>query len=171
MFSNVQIEIEELPDKEDVVLVPVSRSYLKIITLNKLVIYACFFSALVSGKFLFKDHSFQSLYWYVLIGLTLVIIANFIITLLSFKTRKYALREQDIIYAKGLFMNSVTTVPISRIQHIEMSRSWLARQFNLATLKIFTAGESGTDLSIQGLPIEEAKYINDFLSEKVNGGK
>jgi membrane protein YdbS with pleckstrin-like domain len=59
-------------------------------------------------------------------------------------------------------------VPISRIQHIEESRSWLARKLNLATLKIFTAGESGSDLKIDGLPHEEAKQINDFLSTRVN---
>lgn len=169
MFSNVQVEIEALPDKEDVVLVPISKSYLKIITIRKLTIYACFYSIVVAGRFIVEDHSFQMVYWYIVVILTVAFIVDFVMALLSFKTRKYALREQDIIYAEGLLIHAVTTVPISRIQHIETSRSWLARKFNLATLKIFTAGESGTDLSIKGLPIEEAKHINDFLSARVNG--
>jgi membrane protein YdbS with pleckstrin-like domain len=66
-------------------------------------------------------------------------------------------------------VNSISAVPISRIQHLEISRSWLAIKFELATLKIFTAGESGIDLSIDGLNYNEAKQINDFLSRKVNG--
>ena len=169
MFSNVQIEIEALPDKKDVLLVPISNSYLKIIIVNKLIIYACIYGSLFAGSFIINNDSFQSVYGYIILALTLVFFINFILALLSFKTRKYALREQDVIYAEGLLIHSVTTVPISRIQHTETSRSWLARQFNLATLKIFTAGESGTDLSIKGLPFEEAKRINNFLSERVNG--
>ena len=168
MFSNIQIEIEALPDKKDVLLVPISNSYLKIITVNKLIVYTCIYGSLAAGSFIIKNDSFQLVYGYIVLALTLVFVINFILTLLSFKTRKYALREQDIIYAEGLLIYSVTTVPISRIQHIETSRSWLARQFNLATLKIFTAGESGTDLSIKGLPLEEAKRINNFLSERVS---
>ena len=121
MFSNVQIEIEALPDKEDVVLVPISKSYLKIITIQKLIVYAFFYGILVAGRFIVEEHSFQMLYWYILVILTLAFTLDFITALLSFNTRKYALREQDIIYAEGLFIHAVTTVPISRIQHIETS--------------------------------------------------
>lgn len=79
------------------------------------------------------------------------------------------MREHDVVYAKGLLVHSITTVPISRIQHVEESRSWLARHFGLATLKIFTAGEAGSDLSIKGLPYIEAKQIKEIISDKVNG--
>ena len=168
MFSNIQIETGALPDKDDVVLVPISKSYLKIITLNKLFLYLCLYSVLVALKFIVEEERFQLVYWYIVLILSVVFVVDFIVALLSFKTRKYALREHDIIYAEGLLVHSVTTVPISRIQHIETSRSWLARQFNLATLKIFTAGESGSDLSIAGLPLQAAKHINDFLSTRVN---
>ncbi|WP_047546467.1 PH domain-containing protein [Psychroserpens sp. Hel_I_66] len=168
MFENQQIEVDLLPKIDAVQLKPISEHYLKIIILNKLLLYTFLIGVVVAGKFMVQKESYQAIFPFALGFVLFFCIINFVLALLAFKKRKYAIREQDVIYAKGLLVNSITTVPISRIQHIEESRSWLARKFNLSTLKIFTAGESGSDLSIDGLPHEEAKKINDYLSEKVN---
>ncbi|RAJ26629.1 hypothetical protein LX77_00884 [Gelidibacter algens] len=169
MFTNQQIDLETLPTIDDIVFKPISKRYLKIIVLNRSLFYSLLFSALIIAKFMVEAVNFHLVFWYVLWGVVLVCIIDVVITVLAFKKRKYAIREQDVIYSKGLLVNSISAVPISRIQHLEISRSWLARKFNLATLKIFTAGESGIDLSIDGLNYDEAKQINDFLSGKVNG--
>jgi len=168
-FSNTQIHSDTLPQFEEVVLKPISKQYFKIIILNKILIYGVLFLVLFLVKWYVHKALIQDNFWYLLIILLVFCGFNFIIALLSFKKRKYAIREKDVIYAKGLFVSSITTVPIYRIQHIEEYRGFLSRQLNLATLNIFTAGESGSDLSIKGLPYKKAKQINDFLSAKVNG--
>lgn len=168
-FTNSQILSDTLPKLNDVELKPISKQFFKIIVLNKLLIYGVLFSVLCFAKWFIHKDVFQNNFWYLLIILLVFCVINFVIALLAFRQRKYAIREHDVIYAKGLLVNSITMVPISRIQHVEESRSWLARQLNLATLNIYTAGESGSDLSIKGLPYQEAKQINDFISTKVNG--
>lgn len=168
-FSNAQLLSGTLPKMDDVVLKPISRRYIKIIFLNKLLKCTIVFGALGLGKFFVKKEGFQEIFWYLFAIALVVCLINMLIALLAFKKRKYAIREHDVIYAHGLVVNSIVTVPISRIQHIEESRSWLARQFGLATLNIYTAGESGSDLSIKGLPQDEARQVNDFISAKVNG--
>lgn len=168
MFTNQNIEIESLPSLETVALKPISKQYLKIIVFNKLLLYLALFTVLFVARWIVDKDVIQSNFWYLFAALLAICVLNFSIALLAFNKRKYAIREHDLIYAQGLLVHSITTVPISRIQHIEESRSWLARQLNLATLKIFTAGESGSDLSIKGLSNDEAKQINDFLSTKVN---
>jgi len=168
-FTNSQLFNDALPKIDDVILKPISKQYIKIILVNKFVMYALFFGILIVGKYVINKVVFQEYFWHLFFVTLVFCVLNFSIAILSFKKRKYAIREQDVIYAQGLLVNSITTVPISRIQHIEESRSWIARKFNLATLNIFTAGESGSDLSIKGLPHEEARQINDFLSAKVNG--
>jgi membrane protein YdbS with pleckstrin-like domain len=169
-FTNLQIQTESLPKIEDLVLKPISKSYLKIIALNKLALYVGLFGLAFGVKYILeKKEDIQLNLWYVLSVILGFCIVNFIFSVLAFKKRKYAIREHDVVYAKGLIVNSITTVPISRIQHVEESRSWLARHFGLSTLKIFTAGEAGSDLSINGLDHLEAKGVNDFISTKVNG--
>ena len=162
MFRNQQVDLHTLPMLASVVLKPISKNYFKIIILNKVIIYGVVTCLLIAAKFKIEEEVFQDNFDYIVVVAIIFFLLNFIVGLLSFKKRKYA------IYSKGLVVNSITTVPISRIQHIEESRSWLARQLNLATLKIYTAGESGSDLRIDGLPHDEAKQINDFLSTRVN---
>lgn len=169
-FTNLQLQTENLPKIEAVVLKPISKSYFKIITLNKLAVY----SALIAFVFLFRyvialKEEIELNLWYMLSVVLVICSINFVISLLAFKKRKYAIREHDVIYSKGLIIHAITTVPMSRIQHVEESRSWLARYFGLSTLKIFTAGEAGSDLSIKGLPHLEAKQIKEIISDKVNG--
>jgi len=169
-FTNLQIQTEQLPKVEYVVLKPISKSYLKIILLNKLALYTGLIGLVFGLKYIIeKKEEVQLNLWYMLSAVVVFCIFNFIVSLLAFKKRKYAMREHDVVYAKGLLVHSITTVPISRIQHVEESRSWLARHFGLATLKIFTAGEAGSDLSIKGLPYIEAKQIKEIISDKVNG--
>ena len=169
-FTNLQIQTESLPKIEDLVLKPISKSYLKIIAVNKLALYIGLFGLAFGVKYILeKKEDIEVNLWYILSIVLVFCVLNFIISVLAFKKRKYAIREHDVVYAKGLIVNSITTVPISRIQHVEESRSWLARHFDLSTLKIFTAGEAGSDLSINGLHHLEAKNINDFISTKMNG--
>ena len=151
------------------ILKPISKRYLKIVIINKLVLFIVVLGVLTLGKLIVDKVAFQEHFWYIFTIASVLCLFNAIIALLAFKKRKYALREHDIIYAQGLLINSITTVPISRIQHIEESRTWLARQFNLATLNIYTAGESGSDLSIKGLPHDDARQVNDYISARVNG--
>lgn len=167
-FSNVQLKSESFPKIDDVDLKPISKQYLKIISINKLAMCLGVVSVLLLGKFFIQKNSFHHIFWPLFVTVSAFCIINTSIAILAFKKRKYALREHDVIYGHGLIINSVVTVPISRIQHIEESRSWLARQFGLTTLNIFTAGESGSDLSIKGLLHSEAKQIKDFISEKIN---
>ena len=169
-FTNLQIQTENLPKVEDLVLKPISKSYFKIIALNKLALYAGLIGLVFGLRYIIaKKEEIQLNLWYMLSIVIGFCIINFIISLLAFKKRKYAIREHDVVYAKGLIVHSITTVPMSRIQHVEESRSWLARYFGLSTLKIFTAGEAGSDLSIKGLPHLEAKQIKEIISAKVNG--
>lgn len=169
-FSNLHIQTERLPKVEDLVLKPISKSYLKIIAINKLTLYIGLIGLTFGLKyFIERKEAIDVNLWYILPLVLIFCVLNFIISVLAFKKRKYAIREHDVVYAKGLLVHSITTVPISRIQHVEESRSWLARHFGLSTLKIFTAGESGSDLSINGLNQLEAKGINEFISTKVNG--
>src|SRR5690606_6896806 len=117
----------------------VSKHYFKIIALNKLIFYAVLFGLMFIAKRFIDGEYFQSVFWYIFIGLLAICLCDFFISLWAISKRKYAVREHDVIYAKGLLAHTITTVPISRIQHIEESRSWLSRQFNLSTLNIFTA--------------------------------
>lgn len=75
----------------------------------------------------------------------------------------YALRERDMIYRHGVIFRNVTTVPFNRIQHVEVSSGPIDRRFGIGTLKLYTAGGSGGDLSVGGLAADTAERLRDFI--------
>ena len=168
MFKNEHINLDELPTVDAVTYTPISKTYLKVLLANRIVVFSIMLIALFLIKAYANNINFERSFSVFIIALLVVFVLNIVLTILSFSKRKYALRTHDIIYTQGFLVNSVTTLPFIRIQHIEISRSFLARKLNLATLNIYSAGSSGENLSIKGLPLEAANRLNDHITSKLN---
>lgn len=167
-FSNSNINIEELPTVGAINLQRISKSFLKVIAFNRLIFYFILVGLSIGLKFLIREDVFQKYYWYGILALLIFFLVDFVIAILAFKRRKYALREHDVIYSKGLIVYYRITIPLNRVQHVEVSQSWLERYLKLASLKIYTAGESGGDLRIRGLENETAQSMNAYISSRIN---
>jgi len=165
-FEN--ISVISFPDISENEFNPIERKYLNIIYIN---IFSFFF-ILILAVFLIDVtkiidiHSF-SIWLY--IALIVIFFFIFFIKQIGFKRRKYLVRNKDISYKNGLFLMKTTTVPFNRIQHIEINQGPFSRFFDLATLSIFTAGNSSHDLKIRGIKISEAEKIKEFISSKIDG--
>ena len=83
----------------------------------------------------------------------------------GFALRGYAMRERDLSFRSGYFFHAYTTVPFNRLQHSEISQGPLERAVKLCTLKIYTAGSSGANLSISGMDPIDAQRIRDYIDE------
>ena len=80
----------------------------------------------------------------------------------------YALREHDVIHKHGVWWRTMTTIPFNRMQHCEISQGPIQSMFGLASLKVFTAGGTSSDLAIDGLEKAEAERIKEFITGKIN---
>jgi membrane protein YdbS with pleckstrin-like domain len=85
----------------------------------------------------------------------------------AFPLRGYLLREHDLTFRKGWLFRSRVTVPFNRVQHSEVVQGPLQRWKNLSTLKIYTAGSSGANLSIAGLDDEVAQILRQTLNDRI----
>jgi len=171
LFTNTQIEIETLPKVETLDFKPVSKSYFKIILFNLFATYGSIIAGLFIIRAIAEKEKFYTIFWYIITVVLFLFVINFVLYKIGFKKRQYAIREKDITYSHGYLSNSTVTLPFNRIQHLEISRSFIARKLDLSTLKIYSAGESGGDLSIKGLPkdIADAQYafLTSILNERV----
>lgn len=168
MFTNIQIDIDTLPKVEDVNLLPVKKAYFYILVFNRCFITLILIGILSSINFFIENSNIELVYNSLLVILIVGLFLQIIFLKLGFKYRKFALREKDIIYSKGFLQLSTTILPFNRVQHVEISKSFLERKLNLATLKIFTAGDSGSDLTISGLSKNDAHSINAYLTKLLN---
>ncbi len=167
MFQNENIT-DGLPNISELEFKPIHRNYLKVQLINFCIVS----SVLFVGLYFFIDRNLKleipeyTGYLYLILGFILSVVLFFLI--LGFFKRKYAIREHDISYEKGVLAHTIITIPFARIQHIELEEKPFSRLFKLASLKIYTAGESGGDLKINGLPKIEAEKIKEFITHFIN---
>ena len=95
-----------------------------------------------------------------------VIVLALIVLLTLWAPRRYRLtgylvRDDDIQYRTGALWRRQTAVPVNRIQHVEITQGPIERMLGLARLVIYTAGGSGSDLAIPGLPADTAERLRE----------
>ncbi|WP_439131674.1 PH domain-containing protein [Polaribacter sp.] len=158
----------DLPDITKIEFKRIDKSYLKVITINFFLVFLPFLIGLIAlHQFVFTEpFNEYIIYIYILFFVFFGCIFGFI--RLSFPLRKYALREKDISYKRGLLMKKMTTVPFSRIQHVEIDEKPISRLFGLASLSVYTAGDSSDDLEVKGIQKETALQIKEFISTKID---
>ncbi len=103
--------------------------------------------------------------WMYFVPWLVLLIYVFTIELLGFKIKGYAIREKDVSYKSGLIWYSMTSIPFNRIQHCEVSQGPLGRLFDLASVKVYTAGGSSSDLVIRGLQKDKAHRLRDYITK------
>jgi uncharacterized protein len=67
---------------------------------------------------------------------------------------------------RGVVWRRIITVPLSRIQHSDVTQGPLQRAFGLATLTLYTAGTEHAKIDLHGLAFETAMNIRQYLFER-----
>lgn len=155
------------PNITEVLFTRIDKKYLIVLLVNFCLKSAVLFSVIFGlTRMEFEDFFLQDYSFYLYAILTVVLAVNFILILLGFNNRKYAVREKDISYKKGVLLSELTSVPYNRIQHLNVTESIFERTFQLASLHIFTAGDDSSDLVIKGLPKKRAYEIREYILQK-----
>ena len=91
------------------------------------------------------------------------------ILILAFTPRRvramgYRMRDDDLLFRRGIMFSRVVAVPYGRMQLVDINRGPVARAFGLAELKLVTAA-AATGVTIPGLAEADAESLRDHLVE------
>jgi len=167
-FTNEAIEINELPKFEEVQLKPLQSKYFRVIAVN-ICILNLIIIAIFGGISYFKEDVFSNQIR-IIIGflVAFIIPLSFLLARLSFNKKSYTFRTHDAIYRDGLISETTTIIPFNRVQHVALHQGFIARKLGLASIELFTAGGSSSDLEIPGLLLADAQIIKNLVSQKIN---
>ncbi|WP_347838701.1 PH domain-containing protein [uncultured Draconibacterium sp.] len=167
-FTNAVILPENLPTLDSEQFNRLDKKYLSIIVIRFVLVFLIAFGGCIA--FLFLSEATPGIPVKIAVSAFIVLWLAFSIgiTLLGFPRKGYLVRENDISFKKGILFYKETSVPFNRIQHVEVTQGILAKAYKISTLKLFTAGGNSSDLSIPGLPKNQAQQLKDFLSEKIS---
>ena len=101
--------------------------------------------------------------WWILPGGVFVIM----VLVIAFVPRRvraigFQLRENDLLFRRGLLFQRFVSVPYGRMQLIDITRGPVSRIVGLSDLHFVTAAASSS-VAIPGLPIAEAEDLRDRL--------
>lgn len=165
MFENAEVPLAELPTVEGLTWRDLDPRYSRILQIQSLILSLVIAAVLVALQWAPLPIGSG---WPFALGWSLLLLIagrGLLWPLISVPRKGYAVRARDVVYKSGVLWQTVTAVPFNRIQHVETSSTPLDRQFALATLQLFTAGGSGGDLKIYGLPAEVAESLRLFILE------
>ncbi|MBH0008329.1 PH domain-containing protein [Salinibacterium sp. SWN1162] len=96
------------------------------------------------------------------ISLGIIFLINILLTPRRVRAIGYMLREDDLVFRRGLMFRRVVAVPYGRMQLVDINRGPLDRAVGLSELKFVTAAAS-TGVVIPGLPEQDAEELRDTL--------
>jgi membrane protein YdbS with pleckstrin-like domain len=167
-FTNSIILPENLPEIEAKTFNLSDKKYLRILLFQNLILFLFLSGALATFLLLTQEKPPIFITLSVSLAIVLAVAWSLAVTILGFPKKGYLVREKDVSFQKGLITYKLTTVPFNRIQHVEVTQGILAKMYGLSTVKIYTAGGTSSDLSIPGLPVNDAQKLKAFLSEKIS---
>lgn len=163
MFQNETITLDQIPKYEEIAYTNLHKNYVKIVRMNALI--GILFGIAVSVAIFFVFEEFEK--YYFIIGFSLLMLLISLFPLLTYKKKKYAFRQHDVLYKKGLLFKTVNIIPYIRLQHVVIKQGWYAKKLGLATLELHTAANDRVDVSIPGLTLEDAERWKSFLLNRL----
>jgi len=79
--------------------------------------------------------------------------------ILQYLRFSYRISQKQIVIQKGVFNRKNRSIPLERVQNIQVERNLVARLLGVARIKIVTAGSSSTEGTLEYVGLEEAHKI------------
>ena len=83
--------------------------------------------------------------------------------LLQYYRFSYRITEKQIIIQSGVFNRKNRSIPIERVQNVQIEQNLLARVAQIAKVKIETAGSSGAEGVLEYVGLDEANRIRSVI--------
>lgn len=95
-------------------------------------------------------------------ALAIIVIVMLALTPRRVRSIGYQLRDDDLLFRRGLLFQRFVAVPYGRMQLVDINRGPLDRAVGLSELKLVTAA-AASGVAIPGLPQSDAEDLRDRL--------
>ncbi len=96
----------------------------------------------------------------------LIFVPSLAASVIRYFTLRYQVRGGDLIVSEGLFFRRVRTVPVRRIQNIDLVQNMLHRIFGVAEVRIETAGGTKPEATLRVLSMDNVDVLRQGVFEE-----
>ncbi|MDQ7129304.1 MULTISPECIES: PH domain-containing protein [Mammaliicoccus] len=109
-----------------------------------------------------------ALKWFLLIPVALIVVIAIYGLIIQpyymYRNFRYEINDDEINIKSGIFMIRETTIPMGRIQNVDLYEGFIMRKFNLANITLSTAGGNRM---IQYLNKDKANRIKHAIQNRI----
>lgn len=164
-FTNETIDIKQLPKYEEVNFTKLEPAYWNVTLFSLILIFVVIAVGLVVGFYTIDEWSgSEAIVWP---AYCVLLVVTVFFCRIGFKKKSFAFRNHDVLFRHGIIATTTVIIPYNRVQHVALHEGIISRYFNLATVQVFTAGGSSSDLEIPGIRKDEAENIKQLLMGKI----
>jgi membrane protein YdbS with pleckstrin-like domain len=84
---------------------------------------------------------------------------------LAYRRWRFRIDEDLLVARYGIVFHEEKAIPVSRLQHVDLTRGPIERLFGLATLVVHTAGTEAASFRLPGLAAARAAGLRDLILE------
>lgn len=82
---------------------------------------------------------------------------------LAWNRWRFSVTDELLLARYGIIFHEEKAIPMSRLQHVDLTRGPIERLFGLATLVVFTAGTEGASFRLPGVSAARARELRDQI--------
>lgn len=131
------------------------------------VISLAFLGALAAGAMLiFSDKLPEDPFVWVVVASAIggtIVLWTLVSPWLAYARWRFTITSELLLMRYGIIFHEEKAIPISRLQHVDLTRGPIERLFGLATLVVFTAGTEGASFRLPGLAVRRAQELRDQI--------
>lgn len=107
---------------------------------------------------------FSRVDWLLILPIVVGVVSLLLVAFTPRRVRSigYLLRDDDLVFRRGIMFQRFVAVPYGRMQLVDINRGPLARAMGLSELKLVTAA-AASNVTIPGLPEADAEQLRDHL--------
>lgn len=124
-------------------------------------------AAMAAGAvFAFRDELFGDWFWLFVTGASVggtMLLWALISPSLAYARWRFSVDDELMLMRYGIIYHEEKAIPISRLQHVDLTRGPIERLFGLATLVVFTAGTEAASFRLPGLAVDRAHALRDQI--------
>lgn len=164
-FTNETLDVSQLPRFEDVKLTPLHPHYWRVKMISLALLFGIVFAGVIIGYIAIAE--FRPMALKIAVVVCAAIVPVITLSYLGFRKKAFAFRTHDVLYKHGVLATTTVVIPYNRVQHVALHEGLLSRFFGLATVQVFTAGGSSSDIEIPGIEKLQAESIKQLLMGKI----
>lgn len=99
------------------------------------------------------------------VAVGVLVAVQLIVPPLAWGRWRFTIDDELLVARYGVIFHEEKAIPVSRLQHVDLTRGPIERLFGLATLVVHTAGTEGAAFRLPGLAAARAAEIRDGILE------